>query len=217
MLHLLPIETITSLLEAHGYWVVALFVGVESSGIPFPGETVLLVAAAYAGETHRLSIAAVVAAAAGGAILGDNLGYIAGREGGFRLVRRYGRLIRVDERRLKLGLWLFRERGALVVFFGRFVAVLRAWAAILAGTSRMPWPEFLAANAAGGVVWAAVVGMAAYFFGEAASRFAGVLGWIFLGVAVIALVAGGAFLRKHEKRLEDEAERALPGPIDRLV
>ncbi len=214
MLHLLPTETITHLIDAHGYWVVALFVAVESSGIPFPGETALVVAATYAGETHRLSIAGVVAAAAAGAIVGDNLGYLAGREGGFRLVRRYGRLVRVDERRLKLGLWLFREHGALVVFFGRFVAVLRAWAAILAGTNRMPWPKFLVANAAGGVVWAAGVGLAAYSFGEAASRFAGVIGWVFLGVAVVGLVAGGAFLRKHEKRLEDEAERALPGPLD---
>jgi membrane protein DedA with SNARE-associated domain len=214
VLHLLPTETITHLIDAHGYWVVALFVAVESSGIPFPGETALVVAATYAGETHRLSIAGVVAAAAAGAIVGDNLGYLAGREGGFRLVRRYGRLVRVDERRLKLGLWLFREHGALVVFFGRFVAVLRAWAAILAGTNRMPWPKFLVANAAGGVVWAAGVGLAAYSFGEAASRFAGVIGWVFLGVAVVGLVAGGAFLRKHEKRLEDEAERALPGPLD---
>jgi membrane protein DedA with SNARE-associated domain len=214
VLHLLPTETISRLIDAHGYWVVALFVAVESTGIPFPGETVLVVAATYAGETHRLSIAGVIAAAAAGAIAGDNLGYLAGREGGFRLVRRYGRFVRVDERRLKLGLWLFREHGALVVFFGRFVAVLRAWAAILAGTNRMPWPKFLAANAAGGVVWAAAVGLAAYVFGEAASRLAGVVGWVFLGVAVVGLVAGGAFLRKHEKRLEDEAERAMPGPID---
>jgi membrane protein DedA with SNARE-associated domain len=214
VLHLLPTETITHLIDAHGYWVVALFVAVESSGVPFPGETALVLAATYAGETHRLSIAGVIAAAAAGAIVGDNLGYLAGREGGFRLMRRYGRFVRIDERRLKLGLWLFRQHGALVVFFGRFVAVLRAWAAILAGTNRMPWPHFLAANAAGGVVWAAAVGLAAYFFGEAASRFAGVIGWVFLGVAVVGLVAGGAFLRKHEKRLEDEAERAMPGPLD---
>jgi membrane protein DedA with SNARE-associated domain len=214
VLHLLPIATITRLLDAYGYWVVALFVGIESSGIPFPGETVLLVAAVYAGQTHHLRITWVIAAAAAGATAGDNLGYLAGREGGFRLVRRYGRLGSGGERRLKLGMWLFREHGAAVVFFGRFVAVLRACAAILAGINRMPWPRFLAANAAGGVVWATAVGLAAYEFGEQASRLAGVIGWVFFGMAAVGLVAGGAFVRRHEKRLEDEAERALPGPID---
>ena len=128
-------------------------------------------------------------------------------------MRRYGRLIRLDERRLKLGLWLFRRYGVLVVFFGRFVAVLRAWAAILAGTGRMPWGRFLLANAAGGVTWAAGVSALAFHAGEAASRLTGVIGWIVLGAAVIAIVAGLVFVTKHERRLLDEAERALPGPI----
>ncbi len=216
MPHLFPHETLIRLLDAYGYWVVALFVAIESSGVPFPGETVLVVASLYAGRTHHLEIGLVIAAAAAGAIGGDNLGYLAGREGGFRLVRRYGRLIRVDERRLKLGIWLFRKHGVAVVFVGRFVALLRAWAAILAGTNRMPWPRFLAANAAGGVVWAVGVGLIAYIFGREAAHLAGRIGWVFLGAAAVGLVAGVAFVRKHEKRLEDEAERELPGPIERL-
>jgi membrane protein DedA with SNARE-associated domain len=209
-------HTVVELLDAHGYWVVALGVAVESTGIPFPGETILVIAATYAGTTHHLAIPWIIAAAAAGAIVGDNLGFVAGRTGGFRLVRRYGRVIHLDERRLKLGLWLFRRHGALVVFLGRFVAVLRAWAAILAGTNRMPWPHFLVANAAGGIVWATAVGLGAYFSGEEAARLTGAMGWVFLAAAAVGLAAAIAFIRKHEHRLEDEAERALPGPLDEV-
>src|SRR3989454_4917424 len=145
-------STLTHLLAIYGYLAVLLFVGIESTGIPFPGETMLLVAAIAAGTTHQLSIALVIVAAATGPILGDNLGFWIGREGGYRLLRRYGRSIRLEERRLKLGQYLFMRHGGKVVFFGRFVAVLRAWAAFLAGTNRMRWARFLLFNALGGIV-----------------------------------------------------------------
>jgi membrane protein DedA with SNARE-associated domain len=210
-----PARALTDLVDGYGYWVVALGVAIESSGIPFPGETVLVVAATYAGTTGHLELGWIIGAAAVGAIVGDNLGFIAGREGGFRLARRYGQLVRLDERRLKLGVWLFRKYGAVVVFFGRFVAVLRAWAAFLAGTNRMPWGRFLIANAAGGIVWSAVVACLAFRFGEAATRVAGFVGWICMGLAVLAFVAGGVFVKRHEARLLERAEREVPGPLDR--
>src|SRR5690242_10381291 len=137
----------TALLQTYGYWVVLLFVAVESTGIPFPGETMLLAAAIYAGATHHLSLPFVIAAAAAGAILGDNLGFFAGRAGGYRLLRRFGHYIRLDARRLKLGQYLFLRHGGKIVFCGRFVAVLRAWAAFLAGANRMGWARFLVFNA----------------------------------------------------------------------
>jgi membrane protein DedA with SNARE-associated domain len=211
-----PTESLVHLLEAYGYWAIAVTVAVESSGIPFPGETVLVLAATYAGKTHNLSLPWIIAAAAGGAIAGDNLGFLAGRTGGFALLRRYGRVVRLDDRRLKLGLWLFRRYGFAVVFFGRFVAVLRAWAAILAGTNRMPWPHFLVANAAGGAIWATVVGIVAYNFGAEASRVTGPVGWALLAVAIVAVAVAVSFIKKHERQLEDAAERALPGPIDEI-
>jgi membrane protein DedA with SNARE-associated domain len=214
---MLAARTLTELLDHYGYWAVALGVAIESSGIPFPGETILVVAATYAGRTHRLEIGWIIGAAAAGAIVGDNLGFVVGREGGFRLARRYGRLVRLDERRLKLGLWLFQKYGAVVVFFGRFVAVLRAWAAFLAGTNRMPWGRFLLANAAGGVVWAVVIGELAYQLGEAAARAAGIVRWVGLGVAAAALVAAGTFVKRHEGRLIEQAERAIPGPLAGLT
>ena len=136
-------------LATYGYWAVFFFVAIESIGIPFPGETMLLVAAIDAGTTHQLSIVLVIAAATCGAIVGDNIGFWVGREGGYRVLRRYGRYIGFDERKLKVGIYLFRKHGGKVVFFGRFVAVLRAWAAFLAGVNRMPWGRFLLFNALG--------------------------------------------------------------------
>lgn len=205
---------LTHLLSTYGYWAVLLFVAIESTGIPFPGETMLLVAAIYAGTTHHLSIPFVIAAAAAGAILGDNAGFWVGREGGYRLLRRYGHYIRLDERKLKLGQYLFIKHGGKVVFFGRFVAVLRAWAAFLAGTNRMTWPRFLAFNAAGGIVWATIYGVAGYALGNNVHKLEGPVGIVTLIVAVIILIGFFIFLRRNEKRLEDEAVKALPGSLD---
>src|SRR5450759_335555 len=106
MIHIATSD-LTHLLTTYGYWAVLVFVGIESIGIPFPGETMLLVAAIYAGRTHQLLIPLVIIAAAAGAIIGDNIGFWIGREGGYRLLRRYGRYIRLGERRLKLGQYLF--------------------------------------------------------------------------------------------------------------
>jgi len=214
MIHIAPSD-LTHLLTTYGYWAVLVFVGIESIGIPFPGETILLVAAIYAGRTHQLLIPLVIIAAAAGAIMGDNIGFWIGREGGYRLLRRYGRYIRLEERRLKLGQYLFLKHGGKVVFFGRFVAVLRAFAAFLAGTNRMPWPRFLLFNAAGGIVWATLFGLGGYFLGDNIHRITGPIGISAIVLAVIFIIASLFFLRRNEQRLEDEAERALPGSLDK--
>ncbi len=201
-------------LESYGYIAVLVFVAIESTGIPFPGETMLLIASIYAGTTHHLSIVFVILAAASGAILGDNLGFWVGREGGYRLLRRYGHYIRLDERKLKLGQYLFQKHGDKVVFFGRFVAVLRAWAAFLAGTNRMRWVNFLVFNALGGITWATIFGLGGYFLGGKVNSLTGPIGIVALVLAAIFLIGFFIFLRRNEKRLEDEAEQALPGPLD---
>ena len=205
---------LNSLLSTYGYWAVLLFVAIESTGIPFPGETMLLLAAIYAGTTHHLAIPFVIAAAAAGAILGDNAGFGGGREGGYRLLRRYGHIIRLDERKLKLGQYLFIKHGGKVVFFGRFVAVLRAWAAFLAGTNRMTWPRFLVFNAAGGIIWAFIYGIAGYALGNNVNKLQGPVGYVTIALAAIILLGFAIFLKRNEKRLEEEAVKALPGSID---
>ncbi len=213
MLHFATSD-LSHLLSTYGYWAVLVFVAIESTGIPFPGETMLLAAAIYAGTTHHLAIPFVIAAAAAGAILGDNIGFWVGREGGYRLLRRYGKYIRLDERKLKLGQYLFKKHGGKVVFFGRFVAVLRAWAAFLAGTNRMPWGRFLIFNVAGGALWAILYGIGGYLLGDNVHRLTGPVGIAFVVVAALLIIAGFVYLRRNEKRLEDEAERDMPGPLD---
>ncbi|GAC1504961.1 MAG: DedA family protein [Candidatus Dormibacteraceae bacterium] len=206
-------STLLDLLATYGYLAVFLFIAIESTGIPFPGETMLLTASIYAGHTHRLNIAFVIAASAAGAIIGDNLGYAVGHWGGYRLLHRYGRFIRLDKKRLKLGQYLFRRHGGKVVFFGRFVSILRAYAAFLAGTNRMPWWRFLVFNAAGGIVWATLVGTGAYVLGTQIhnlTRTATIVGGT---LAVIAIVGFLWFLRSNEDKLMAEADRAIPDPL----
>jgi membrane protein DedA with SNARE-associated domain len=205
---------LTHFLTVYGYWAVLLFVAIESMGIPFPGETMLLVAAIYAGTTHRLSLPLVILAAASGAILGDNLGYWIGRQGGYRLLRRYGHYLHLDECRVKLGQYLFRKYGDKVVFFGRFIAVLRAWAAFLAGTNRMSWKPFLFFNALGGIIWATLYGLGGYFLGDNIHRLAGPVGSITVVLGLLITIASLVFVHRNEQRLEKEAEHALPGPLD---
>src|SRR5260370_40812023 len=130
----------------------------ESAGVPLPGETILVSAAAFAGNKHSWDIWSVIAAAAGGAIFGDNIGFWVGREFGTSLLSRWGYLIGLDERKRKLGQYLFARHGGKIVFFGRFVAFLRAFAALLAGAHGLSPLRFLIFNAAGGVVLGARVG-----------------------------------------------------------
>ena len=184
-----------------------LFVAIESTGIPFPGETMLLIAAIYAGATHHLAIPLVIAAAALGAILGDNLGFWVGRVGGYRLLRRYGRYLGLNERKVKLGQYLFRKHGGKMVFFGRFIAVLRAWAAFLAGTNRMSWGPFLLYNASGGIVWATLYGLAGYFLGEDVHRLTGPVGVIGFVLGLLVIIAFLVFVKRNERRLEEEANK----------
>jgi membrane protein DedA with SNARE-associated domain len=205
-------EYLTHLIATYGYVAIALIIGLESMGLPLPGESALVLAALYAGR-HDQSISGVVAAAATGAILGDNIGYWIGREFGYRLLLRYGGAIGLSESKIKLGQYLFLRHGGKVVFFGRFVAVLRVLAAFLAGVNRMDWGRFLLANAAGGILWASIVGFGAYALGRAVLKATGPLGigLVFAGVAIVVGVL--LFARSHEAELEARAEQALPGPL----
>lgn len=209
MLDLVSTQQLTHLVATYGYLAVLAVVAIESMGIPVPGETMLLVASVYAGATHKLEVALVIGTAAIGAILGDNLGFLLGRLGGSRLLQRYGRYARLDERRLRLGQYLFQRHGGKVVFFGRFVTVLRAWAAVLAGAHRMSWRRFLAFNAAGGVVWATLMGLGGYVFGSTALGLGGLIAPASIAVTVIVMAALLLFLHRNEQRLQREANRAL--------
>ena len=203
----------TNLVAQYGYLAVLVIVGLESTGVPLPGETTLVAAAVYAGATHNLNIVGVVIAAAVGAILGDNLGYLVGHWGGYRLLIRYGRYIRLSEKRIKIARYLFLRYGGEVVFFGRFTAILRTYAAFLAGTTRMPWRRFLFFNAAGGIAWATIYGGGAYLLGRQIERLSVPFEIVFVAAAVIAIVVGALIVQRQEERLAVAAEKAFPGPL----
>src|ERR1700738_2641749 len=103
-----------NLIQAYGLWVLFTVVMLESMGVPMPGETALVSAALYAGSTHQIDIVSVVLVAAAGAIIGDNIGYLVGRSIGVRLLVRYGRYVRLDELRLKVGQYLFLRHGGKI-------------------------------------------------------------------------------------------------------
>lgn len=171
-----------------GYLILFALVGVESAGVPVPGETALVTAGVL---SHRgeLSIELVIFLAAAGAIAGDNLGYLIGRTGGRRLLEHPGFLERHRHAILAKGEPFFVKHGPKAVFLGRWTAGLRIAAAWLAGVSRMPWPVFLFWNALGGIAWATSVGLLAYFLGPTAERVFKDVGVIGVGVAVL-LVTG---------------------------
>ena len=195
---------IQPLIIAYGCWAVFFVVMFEATGLPLPGESALVLAGVYAGATGNLAIANVILAAAAGAIIGDNFGFWIGRRFGVRLLERYGKFVGLTENRLLLGHYLFARHGGKIVFFGRFIAILRVFAALLAGSNRYPWRSFLVFNAAGGITWASVVSLAAYVFGDVINRLSGIVGLVGLGIALAGIIAFWWMLSRQEKKLEEK-------------
>jgi len=196
---------VTDFFTQHGLAVLFLAVCIESFGVPVPGETALIAFAVLASQGHY-NIGEVIAVAALGAIIGDNLGYwLIGRVGGPKLIARWAWLDRHFRRVLPTAEGIFQRHGGKTVFFGRFVAVLRYTVAWIAGLVGMEWRRFLLWNAAGGIVWATLVGVIAYESGKAAAEAIARYG-IYAGVAIAVIVVAGWFishrlLRRVEKNL----------------
>ncbi len=194
-----------------------VLVAVESLGIPLPGETIVIAAGIYAGSTHRLSVWLVFVVAALAAIVGNAMGFWLGEVGGYRLLLRYGRRVRIDETRIKIGRYVFERHGGKVVFFGRFISVLRTYVAFLAGTSQMRWRSFLLHSTSAAIAWAALYSFGSYFVGRAISRVSAPGGIAIAAVAVMAVGVGVVVAHRHTGRLSARAEAAYPGPLpDRL-
>jgi membrane protein DedA with SNARE-associated domain len=212
---------VAHLIHSYGLLVVAAFIGLESVGVPLPGETALIVGSVIAGKTHELNIVAVILTAALASLIGRILGYLVGAQFGYWLLLRYGSYVRITEARIKLGQYLFLKHGGIIIIVAQFLPVLRSIAGVLAGANRMPWRHFLAASAVGVSLWSGLFGIAAYSFGEQFAHLAaswwflsGPSGWVLFGFAatiVLALLA--AFIGRHEAQLAAKAERALPGPL----
>jgi membrane protein DedA with SNARE-associated domain len=195
---------VTHLLLSYGLILLFGAVAIESAGIPVPGETALVTAAFLASQGHY-SIVAVIAVAAAGAIIGDNVGYWIGREGGRTLLERWGPVRRYADKALPPAERFFDKHGAKAVFFGRFIAFLRVTAAWLAGISRMTWWRFLLWNAAGGILWAIVISLLAYQFGKTAADAVSRYGLVAVAAIVVLALGGFVGMRFWKKRMLDSA------------
>src|SRR5450432_1861553 len=213
---IISLQFLQNMLNTVGYPAVVLFIFIESTGIPFPGETMLLLASFYAATTGHLSLPGIIACAALGAILGDNLGYYIGYTGGRKFVERFGRYVFVKTKHLDQAEKFFNKHGAKTVFFARFVTLLRIWAAFLAGVNRMHWRTFLFYNAAGGIVWATLIGTLGYIGGlyfhnhfDQVSHLAHIIGWTGLAITVVIVIGIIVFFKLRKRnRIQTSREQS---------
>jgi membrane protein DedA with SNARE-associated domain len=191
------------------YLVVGGVVGVESLGVPLPGE-IILVSAALMSSHHDLAVnpIGVGLAAVIGAVIGDSIGYTIGRRFGMPLFDKLGQKFpkHFGPGHVMLAERLFNRWGVRAVFFGRFIALLRIFAGPLAGALKMPYARFLAANVSGGICWAGGTTALVYFAGMAAERWMERFSWIALVIAVVVGAAAAILLRERTSRAIAELE-----------
>jgi len=191
------------------YLVVCGVVGMESLGIPLPGE-IVLVSAALMSSQHDLAVnpLGVGIAAVIGAVVGDSIGYAIGRRFGMPLFDRLGRRFpkHFGPGHVALAEKLFNRWGVRAVFFGRFIALLRIFAGPLAGALKMHYPRFLAANVSGAICWAGGTTALVYFAGMAAERWMERFSWIGLAIAVVCGLTAAIVLRERTSRAIAELE-----------
>ena len=198
---------LASLFAQHGYLIMAALIAGESAGLPLPGETSLL-AGAVAAQRGALGLGWVIAVGAAAAIVGDNIGYWVGRRAGRPFLARYGRFVHIKEKQLRVMDYYFSHHGGKTVFFGRWVSILRAGAALFAGASRMPWPKFALWNALGSVAWAVGVTLLGYFFSASIGLIKSGFGYAGIAALVAALAGAYLFFRRTERRLFRDSESA---------
>ncbi len=206
---LAAIIDVKHLVQVFGYPLLFLIVMSESGGLPVPGETGLITAAVLASQ-GKLKIELVIALAAAGAIIGDNIGYLIGRKGGRWLLERPGPFHKQRLQVLAVGQPFFDRHGPKAVFFGRFVLGLRVWASWLAGATHMHWRSFVLWNALGGIVWASTIGLIAYFLGHSAGNAIEAFGLFGLAAVLIAAVSGFIAHRRHRARNAAPESSELP-------
>jgi membrane protein DedA with SNARE-associated domain len=185
------------------YLLVGVIIGLESMGIPLPGEVTLVTASLLTvkeiGSPWGVAIAAAI-----GAIVGDSLGYAFGRRGGRPLLERLGRRFpkHLGPKQIAKAESMFQRFGTWAVFFGRFIALLRILAGPMAGALHVPYRRFLVANASGGIVWAFGTVFVIYLLGAAAEKWLSRFSWLALGLAVLAGIATTWWLKNRAKKAD---------------
>jgi len=202
---------VAPILDRWGYLAVAGFIGVESFGVPAPGQTIMVAAAIYAGA-GRLNIFGVAAIAFVAAVMGDNVGYWIGARGGRRLVNRWGKYVFITPERLDKAERFFARRGNRIVVVARFIDGLRQLNGVIAGIMEMPWRTFLVYNAIGAAIWVGWWTSIAYLFGthlveiiEQAHHYK----WWAIGAVVVAI---GVYVWLHMRHIRRRRARAAALP-----
>lgn len=192
-------QHISRLLQLYTYPVLLLLVLLESLGIPLPGEIALVTASAYAANGH-ISIYVVIGLAAIGATVGGVLGYAIGIKGGLLLVTRYGGYVGLRQSHIDRAHTFFERYGARTILFGRFIAILRTWAAVIAGAACMSFRKFVAYNTIGSVVWAILFGLLGYNFGRDLPLLERWISHASFAVLAAVAVGVGGFLAMKRRR-----------------
>jgi len=200
--------------STYGFAGVFFFVTLEAIGIPLPGEIALVSACLYLSNSHDFkSLIINIVLAILGVLLGSTVGYMIGRYGGFRLISAYGKYVRITPSRLKIVHYLFDKYGFRIIIIGRFLAVLRAYMALIAGTLRMTKKPFFSAVLIGSTLWACFYGFGAYFFYSYLKTFNKTLTYYVLPAAIVLLIIGIFIAKKHEANLAKKADQAFPGDL----
>ena len=197
------------------YALVGIVIGLESLGIPLPGEIILVSSALLASQNDAIDPVVLGSCAIAGAIIGDSIGYAIGRRGGQPLLTRLGRRFpkHFGPHQVAVAERSFDKWGMWAVFFGRFVALLRIFAGPLAGVLRMPYWRFLIANVLGGIVWAGGTTAVIYYVGIVAEAWLKRFSWLGLVVAVLVGLTSFLVVRNRSKKAEAQAAAEEREPV----
>jgi membrane protein DedA with SNARE-associated domain len=187
---------------------------IQSLGIPFPTVVVLVAAAVYASTVSTVSLVVLIAATILGGLIGSSVAFALGLRMGERVLGFAWRHLHLSERKVKLGIYLLERYDWQILVMGRFVSVIRPFQGYLAGSVRLTWRVFLLFTGIGLALWASVYALGAYLFG---SNFTSVrdtaVGKVVVGLVVVVVVCGAVLLYRSMERLEEEAERVMPGSL----
>jgi membrane protein DedA with SNARE-associated domain len=196
-------------------YILPAIIGLESMGIPSPGETALVLAAVLASQ-GKLNIELVLVIGIASAIVGDNIGYLAGRKLGREVLEAPGPFRKRRVMVIRAGDRFFQRHGGKSVFLARWVALVRVAAAWLAGINRMPFKQFFFWNALGGITWGVTFGLVGYFGGQAAANVLAEAGLIGAAFFVVLAVGAWLYVRRRERRMErlyaEDAQRSYDRP-----
>jgi len=201
-------ELLESVPAVSVYLLVGLVIGIESLGIPLPGEIVLVSSALLASQQHSINPVVLGACAAGGAVIGDSIGYAIGRKGGRPLLAWLGRRFpkHFGPSHVATAERSFQRWGMWAVFIGRFIALLRIFAGPLAGVLKMPYWKFLIANVLGGVIWAGGTTAVIYYVGKVAEAWLSRFSWLGLLAAVVFGLGSMVVVKRRSKKAGEHAD-----------